>query len=145
MAPSDLETCLTRTVLFSGLDPDSIGEIAKAATVKRYLPDDRVLVEGHDSYHGGMGVVLRGQLAVVRESDRQVLNHIGPGESFGEMSLIDDEPRSATVIAEEVSEVATLSRGAFRAVIREHPDVALRLLSVMNDRIRKATANGPPA
>jgi CRP-like cAMP-binding protein len=84
-----------------------------------------------------MGIVVSGRLKVVRGGD-QVIAHLGAGDIFGEMSLIDEQPRSATVIAEEPSDVALLSPRDFRSAIAEHPDIAMRVLNVLSRRLREA-------
>ena len=138
---------LASVFLFSGLDEASRRDLAEAMTVKQYLPDEQVLTEGHDGYHGGMGVVLSGSLSVMR-ADHDVIGHLGTGDVFGEMSLIDDEPRSATLVADEQTEVALLSRGEFRDQLRRHPEVALNLMKILSARLREAhvslgpTSNG---
>lgn len=137
MATVNPEQHLAAVFLFSGLDEGSLQGLAEAMTVKQYLPDDHVLTEGHDSYHGGMGVVLRGSLSVIR-AEHDVIGHLGAGDVFGEMSLIDDEPRSATLVADEQTEVALLSRGDFRAQIRQNPDIALKLMKILSGRLREA-------
>jgi CRP-like cAMP-binding protein len=138
-----LEEHLAHIFLFSGLDEEHRRQLAAIMTVKQYLPDDRVLTEGHDSFHGGMGVVLSGRLTVMHPG-REIVSRLGAGEIFGELSLLDDLPRSATLEAEEPTEVALLSRGAFRAQIRENPDIALRLMKILSTRLRAAHGEHPP-
>jgi CRP-like cAMP-binding protein len=69
------------------------------------------------------------------------LGTVGPGNVLGEMSLLDDLPRSANVTA--VSEVTALLLPVweFRTTLRNHPDIALRLLSTLSRRLRKAESN----
>ena len=128
---------LSSVFLFSGLDEATRQDLADVMTVKQYLPDENILTEGHDGYHGGMGVVLSGSLSVMR-ADHDVIGHLGAGDVFGEMSLIDDEPRSATLVADEQTEVAILSRGEFRDQLRRHPEVALNLMKILSVRLREA-------
>ena len=142
MASVDPEQHLRSIFLFSGLDHAALQSLAEAMTVKEYLPDDHVLTEGHDGYHGGMGVVLHGSLSVIH-AGHDVIGHLGDGDVFGEMSLIDDEPRSATLAADEHTEVALLSRGDFRALIRQNPDIALRLMKILSGRLREAHVSMP--
>jgi CRP/FNR family transcriptional regulator, cyclic AMP receptor protein len=143
VAAVDPQQHLSSVFLFSGLDEDALQSLAQAMTVKQYLPDDHVLSEGHDSYHGGMGVVLHGSLSVIH-AEHDVIGHLGAGDVFGEMSLIDDEPRSATIVADERTEVALLSRGDFRAQIRQNPDIALNLMKILSGRLRAAHVSTAP-
>jgi CRP/FNR family transcriptional regulator, cyclic AMP receptor protein len=143
VATVDPQQHLSSVFLFSGLDEGTLQSLAGAMTVKQYLPDDHVLSEGHDSYHGGMGVVLHGSLSVIH-AEHDVIGHLGVGDVFGEMSLIDDEPRSATIVADERTEVALLSRGDFRAQIRRNPDIALNLMKILSGRLRVAHVSTSP-
>lgn len=137
MADVDPKQHLGSIFLFSGLDEDALQSLAEAMTVREYLPDDHLITEGHDAYHGGMGVVLHGSLSVIR-AEHDVIGHLGDGDVFGEMSLIDNEPRSATLVADEHTHVALLSRGDFRAQIRQNPDIALKLMKILSGRLRAA-------
>src|SRR5947209_14640109 len=101
-----------------------------------YGPGNTLIVEGQAGHYGGMGVVVNGSLKVVRGGD--VIAHLDPGDIFGEMSLIDEQPRSASVIAEEPSDVALLSPRDFRAAIAENPDIAMLVLYVLSKRLREA-------
>jgi CRP-like cAMP-binding protein len=73
---------------------------------------------------------------VVRGTAKRVLRRLGPGDYFGELSLFDDSPRSASVTAETTLDVIRLKRTAFRQVLRREPDVALRIMTGMASRIR---------
>lgn len=132
----DLEEALTKAPLFQGLDKKHIRSIARAAKVVSYQPGHVVIKEGSGGY-GGMGVVLSGKCRVLRGSE--VIDHIGPGGIFGEMSLIDDHPRSATVEAEEPTQAAEISAWEFRAQIKENPEIAINLLKTLVRRMRPAS------
>ena len=62
---------------------------------------------------------------------------IGAGEVMGEMALLDDLPRSATAIAVDEVDVLVLPVWDFRGVLRQHPDMALKLLAALSRRLRK--------
>ncbi len=131
----DLEQALANVPLFEGLDRKDLKRIAKRMRVVKYSPDHLIIEQGSGGY-GGMGIVLEGSCKVVRGTD-EVIGHIGPSQVFGEMSLIDDRPRSATVIAEEPTEAAELSAWEFRALIKENPEMALNLLKSLSARLRE--------
>ncbi|HEX6508594.1 MAG TPA: cyclic nucleotide-binding domain-containing protein [Chloroflexota bacterium] len=135
METTNLEEALAQSFLFEGLDEPYLQQLARIMLPVYYGPGNKVIVEGQAGHYGGMGVVVRGSLKVVRGQD-QVLAHLGPGEVFGEMSLIDERPRSASVIAEESSEVALLSPRDFRGLIGENPDIAMRVLAILSERLR---------
>jgi CRP-like cAMP-binding protein len=85
-------------------------------------------------------VVLSGSVRVERREagdGRAVARTLGPAGSFGEMGLIDDLPRSATVVAVEPTVCALLAKWDFANELREDPDIALALLPVLTGRIRE--------
>ena len=65
---------------------------------------------------------------------------LGPGDSFGEMALLDHEGRSATVKADTDVELATIPEWGFKSFLEEHPEVSYRLLQQLSRRIREAEA-----
>ena len=133
----DLEEALTGTSLFGGLSKKDIRNIAKRAKIVNYDGGHVIIQQGSGGF-GGMGVVLSGGCEVLK--DGKVVAHITPGQVFGEMSLIDDRPRSATVVAEEPTQAAEISAWEFRSQIKENPEIALNLLKTLS-----LTGSGMPA
>ena len=91
-------------------------------------------------------VVLAGRVGIEQESDFGAplrVHEVGACGFFGEMGLIDDMPRSATVVALEPTECALLAKWDFRNELRHDPDIALALLPILTQRLRQATATGP--
>jgi hypothetical protein len=68
------------------------------------------------------------------------LTYLYPGETFGEMSIIEDRPRSATVTAADDTEVRVIPREQFLETLTSNPDVALKLLKTVFERLREANA-----
>ena len=66
---------------------------------------------------------------------------LGPGNSFGEMALLDHEGRSATITADTDVTLATIPEWNFKPFLKEHPEVAYRLLQVLSQRIRQAESD----
>ncbi|HET6388501.1 cyclic nucleotide-binding domain-containing protein [Hyphomicrobium sp.] len=66
-----------------------------------------------------------------------VLENVRSGGIFGEMALIDDGPRSAAAMAAERTEVVAIDKAAFLAVLRDHPEFALRVMSLLATRLRR--------
>ena len=85
-------------------------------------------------------VIERGQVEVTKKADGKNIHlaHIYPGETFGEMSMIDDKPRSATVTAVEDTEVRVVPHDEFFESFKTNPDVALQLLNTLLERLREA-------
>jgi CRP/FNR family transcriptional regulator, cyclic AMP receptor protein len=88
-------------------------------------------------------VIVEGRVAITapdERGDHLVLDTLGPGAVFGEISLLDGGPRSATVRALADVTLLGLSRDAFHAFLRGHPDVAIGVLHIMGARQRASTA-----
>ena len=85
-------------------------------------------------------VIQSGSVRIVKRTGlRQVtLARLGAGEFFGEMALLDHQPRSATAVVEEPSRVVELDEAAFERLVRERGEVALRILARLSRRLREA-------
>jgi CRP-like cAMP-binding protein len=82
----------------------------------------------------GFYLILDGSVEV--KSGEIVLSKLGPGQFFGEMSIIDDEPRSADVITVEPSRCLVLTAWAFESLLSNHPKIALKMLREFVRRLR---------
>lgn len=130
---------LSRVPLFSDVPPDDLARLAQATRERSYPKNTVILFE--DDPGDALYVVARGQVKVVLigEDGREViLSVLGEGDFFGEMALIDDEPRSAHVIAMEPADLLVLRREDFHAVLRLSPGIALGLLRELCRRLRRA-------
>lgn len=134
-----IQVALHKVPLLSGLDPKVLAEVAAALHIRTVTRGQYVL------HKGTMGdcllFLLSGRLQAidVTEEGREVgLSIITPGEYFGELSIIDDLPRSASVMASESSLVALLPKAQAQALIYNNPLVAERLLKRMAASIRRA-------
>lgn len=134
----ELEELFGRVPLLGHLSERQRTRLARLATRRSYRAGDVILRQGDSSI--SLYVVLSGAVRVERESEggeRAVVGQVGPAGFFGEMGLIDDAPRAATVTALEPTECALLSRWDFRDELRHDPDIALALIPVLNARIRE--------
>jgi CRP/FNR family cyclic AMP-dependent transcriptional regulator len=125
--------------LFRGLGRDSLQRFAEVTREKRY-PKGSVIVFADDP-GDSLFIVRAGRVKVVLlgEDGREViLGVLGMGEHFGELSLIDDQPRSAHVIALEDSVLLVLRRDDFRRRVEASPAVAWALLGELSRRLRVA-------
>jgi CRP/FNR family cyclic AMP-dependent transcriptional regulator len=130
---------LRRVPLFTHLGNDEIARVGAAARDRSYPRNSVILFE--DDPGDSLFVVVTGQVKVVLigEDGREViLAVLGPGDFFGEMSLIDDEPRSAHVIAMEDANLLVLRREDFQTALHEHPRIAVGLLQALSRRLRRA-------
>ncbi len=130
----------TEPPLFPALTDEEIAFIAAHGVVRRFPKGAVVINEGDE---GDFMFVLREGRVKVFASDgagREVLLNIqGPGSLLGELALIDETPRSASVMALEPVTLVLITRRAFEDALRERPDLALRFLSVLTKRVRYLT------
>lgn len=130
---------LRKVPLFSQLRDGDLERLARDMRTRAY-PKKSVIISAHqpgDTFY----VLLSGQVKVmlIGEDGREVmLTLIRSGDFFGEMSLVDDVPSQATVIAMEPSELLMLHRDDFRRFLNEMPGVAFGLLRALCTRLRDA-------
>ena len=130
---------LATVPLFRDLDT---GETARFATLVREktYPRGSVIVF-EDDPGDAFFVVRQGRVKVVLiapDGREVILGLLGVGEHFGELALIDDQPRSAHVVAMEDSQLLVLRREDFRRRVEENPAVAWALLQELSRRLRRA-------
>jgi CRP/FNR family cyclic AMP-dependent transcriptional regulator len=125
--------------LFSQLSDEEAASISRATRNRTYPKNSVIVFE--DDPGDALFVVKSGQVKVVLigEDGREViLSVLGGGDFFGEMSLIDDQPRSAHVIAMEDSKLLVLYREDFHRCLERSPRIALGLLRALSRRLRSA-------
>jgi CRP/FNR family cyclic AMP-dependent transcriptional regulator len=109
----------------------------------RNIPRHTVVLNAGDSTDN-IYFVLSGALKVqVSDEDGRevILSKLGPGELFGEMGVLDDHPRSATVLAVEPSEVVVMGKADFKQCLVDNPDVSLFIMRNLTKRLRMADRN----
>jgi CRP/FNR family cyclic AMP-dependent transcriptional regulator len=129
---------LEKVPLFGQLGPADLQRVLELARERAYPKNSVILFE--DDPGDALYVVATGQVKVVLigEDGREViLSVLGEGEFFGEMALIDDEPRSAHVIAMEDSTLVVLRREDFTNILMQVPAIALALLKELSRRLRR--------
>ncbi len=128
--------------LFAGLPEAQLRTLARMA-VKRTFPRHRTIVycgDGADSQ--SLFVIVRGSVKVMsrdNEGREVILSFIGEGECFGEMALIDGEPRSADVVTTDACELLEISRDDFIRVLLENPELCFNIMKSLVRRLRRAT------
>lgn len=123
---------LSAVPLFSDLSQKDLGRILDRTKETVHKEGESVVSEGH----GGIGfhLITQGTADIVR-SGRKV-DSIKAGDFFGEMTLIDGAPRSASVIATSDLTTIVLSQWEFKPLIKAHPDMAWKLLIYLTGRVR---------
>jgi nucleotide-binding universal stress UspA family protein len=130
---------LAQTPLLAELTQEELQRIAEAVRLRTYQPGEVIVREGAQT--AGCFIILTGQVEVVKDAGTArstVLARMGPGEIFGEMAMIDNHPRSATVCAVEATECVGLRRSDFLAELQRTPEIAVHMLPVLVRRLREA-------
>jgi CRP-like cAMP-binding protein len=130
-------TLLRRSHLMQGFTDRTLEAIGDMTTGVQFAPGEAIVREGDP---GDAFYVITSGNAVVKQNGTQ-LRQLGEGDFFGEISLIDGQPRSATITATDEVSVLTLGRTEFQRLIDEHPSVRLELLMALTERLRKVAPN----
>jgi CRP-like cAMP-binding protein len=123
---------LRQCLLFSGLSGREIERVGQL-TEEVHLPADRVLMRQGDVGRE-MFVVAEGRVRV--ERDGRTIDESGPGEVLGEMALLSEGPRTATVTTTEPSRLYVLGQHEFHVLMDEMPSVRDAIVKVLADRLR---------
>jgi CRP-like cAMP-binding protein len=121
----DTAEALSRVPLLSGLDSKQLNALARSFT-ERAFPAGTVVVKEGDERGIGFFVITDGEARVTRKGEE--LDTLGPGDHFGEIALIGDRVRTATVTAETDLQTLVTTVWEFRAFVQNDPDVAWKLL-----------------
>ena len=134
------EDTLAHVELFAGLEKKDLQILAGSCRERTYSAGSRLIKQGETGV--GLYVITDGKVHISRETDPDKaeidLGTVGPGNVLGEMSLLDDLPRSANVTAVTGVTALLLPVWEFRTTLRNQPDIALRLLATLSRRLRKA-------
>ena len=130
-------TLLGSVPFFAGLDEKKRRAIASQGKELSYKTGDSIVDEG--TMGVGFYLLLDGR-AEVRKGPK-VLATLGKGQFFGEMSLIDEQPRSADVVAIAPTKCWALTSWGFNALVKTHPEIALLMLKETVKRLRAAQAS----
>lgn len=129
---------LARVELFATLDRVALARLAACAEALRFDVDSVVCREGEPA--DGLYVVVRGTFGVFASDPTTQregrINSLAPGDAFGELALLGDEPRSATVRAETGGEVLRLERERFLDLLRVEPRIGLAIATALGRRLR---------
>lgn len=126
--------------LFSELNEDQLAMLANLVVVQDFNRDETVVLEGDDSMQA-LYLIASGSVQVFMtgvDGRETILSFLERGDFFGEMSLIDGEPRSASVRTVTDAQMMIIHRESFLTLIRQTPEIAMALLSEMSKRLRKA-------
>ncbi len=138
MSTSDV---LRQVWLFSGLDDQQLEAVSSFTFQKSFGPGELIVEEGRTG--NGMYAIISGNVEAVKalgtEHERTV-NRLGTGEVFGEMALLGEWPRTASVRAVDEVECLGIDRWVFLTQLERHPQVGIRLLQVLAQKLRDSDA-----
>ncbi|HET9085831.1 MAG TPA: cyclic nucleotide-binding domain-containing protein [Candidatus Limnocylindrales bacterium] len=135
ITPDDRAELLAGAPLLAGVDAAGLDAIARRV-VEVEFPKDHVIAR-QGEVGTGFFMVARGSVRVVR--DGTTIARLGPGDFFGELSVLDGRPRVAQVVADEPTVCLALATWDFEAVVTEQPAVALAILRGLAGRLRGLT------
>ena len=129
---------LKRVSLFEDLDNRSLESIANSAVEQSYEPGQEIVRQGDTGV--GAFIIRSGRAEVLQQHGKDVerISELKSGDVFGEMALLDEFPRSATVRAIEPTTCLGIQRWHFKGILESHPQIALALLPVLTRRLRNA-------
>ncbi|MBW2700948.1 MAG: Crp/Fnr family transcriptional regulator [Deltaproteobacteria bacterium] len=139
MDSTRIRELLKKVSIFANIDDQALGRLASLVQVREVGKDS--LIFGQDDSGDALFIIASGRVKVVLygENGKEItLTFFGEGDFFGEMSLLDDMPRSANVITCEASTLVILKRSDFVAHLEESPATAINVLGELSRRLRKA-------
>lgn len=132
--PAHHDAALGEIWLFSSLSASQLRTVRKAVEEVSVPPDTILVAEGAEGDE--FSYIVEGTAAVRRNG--RVVARLGPGQYFGELALLDDRPRSATVVSTGPMRLLVLDRRRFDALLDTMPALAGKLLQAMAQRLREA-------
>ena len=132
---------LSQVWLFAGLDEQQLDAISSLTFQKKFGPGELIVEEGRTG--NGLYAIISGNVEAVKalgtEQERTV-NRLGSGEVFGEMALLGEWPRTATVRAIDEVECLGIDRWVFLTQLERHPQMGIKLLQILAQKLRESDA-----
>jgi CRP/FNR family cyclic AMP-dependent transcriptional regulator len=133
---ADVVELIQRVPLFQGLGRKDLERVA-GNMAERTFPQGRIITtEGE----GGVGFFVIEEGTATVQVGGESVRTLGPGDHFGEIALIDNGPRSATVVAETELRCRGMTAWEFRPLVQTHPEIAWPLLETLAARLRESEA-----
>ena len=139
--PSEKDTVrfLARVPMFQGLSAGQVQRLAGRFVRRTYTAGADIVTQGRGG--AGLFVVVSGRAEVIRvrtDGTKAVLNVFGSTDFFGELALLDDAPRTASVVCTEETECLVLSQWEFLGALREDAEMGVVILQELVKRFRRA-------
>lgn len=133
---ADIPEMLNKVPLFAKVKRRDLGRLAKVMSERTFAEGEAITTEGQSGV--GFFVIEHGNATVSLKGE--ILRTLGPGDHIGEIALIDEGPRSATVTATTDLSCRGMAAWEFRSFVQEHPEVAWQLLQTLASRFRETQA-----
>jgi CRP-like cAMP-binding protein len=134
---AELDVALARVPLFQSLEPETIRGIAAAGKLRSYPAGTAIVREDQPGI--ALYIIVSGKVRVERGSaSPQALGELGPGDFFGELAIIEDHARTATVTAVTDTECLLLTSWEFRSLLKVHPSIAIPVMEALIARLHRA-------
>lgn len=134
----ELEQQLASVPLLAGLEGRIRRRLAETGKRRSYAPDEEIVREG--STGTALYIVLSGNARVVRGGEQ--IGEVKAGDFFGELALIEEHPRSASVIAATETECLLFPAWEFSALLGEHPEIAVPIMKALIGRLHRREHHG---
>jgi CRP/FNR family transcriptional regulator len=138
VSSEDTIALLMRVPVFSTLSAEELARVAEVVVPRRFEAGEVVFKEGDEGTT--CYIVRSGQARAIRghpDGRSITLAHFAPGDIFGEMAMFDGERRSATVETTEATEAIAILSTDMHRLLREHPDISVKLMSALGQRLRE--------
>jgi CRP/FNR family cyclic AMP-dependent transcriptional regulator len=139
-APANVSMLLLRNVPLFAVLPESQLAVLTSLVSRKRIPRGTAIIAAGD-VTDSLYVIIAGRLKVMISDDEGrevILSILGPNEFFGEMGLIDDHPRSASVVAIEPCELLALSKRDFKKCLQDNFEMAMTVMRGLVKRLREA-------
>jgi CRP/FNR family transcriptional regulator, cyclic AMP receptor protein len=133
ITPVELEQQLASVPLLAGLDGRIRRRLAETGKRRTYGSDEEIVRQGSNGT--ALYIVLSGNARVERDGER--LGAVTSGDFFGELALIEEHPRSASVIADTETECLLFPAWEFTALLEEHPEIAVPIMRALIQRLHR--------
>ncbi len=130
---------LTKVPLFKNLKEKQLRQLAVRFVSRKYEPGQDIVTQGKGG--AGLFVLVSGAAEAIRmrsDGSKAAVNTFGPTDFFGELALLDDQPRTASVVTTEATECLVLSQWEFLGALREDPEMSIEVLQELARRFRLA-------
>lgn len=133
---------LKNVPIFDNLSNEELEAIKKCAVTRNFPKNSVIINEGDSS--DSLYIIIQGRVTIYlsdEDGKEVILNSQGEGEYFGELALVDDDKRSASVVTAEKSTFLVISKSDFKKVLSDNPELAFNLIRGLTLRVRTLTDN----